>query len=167
LEQKLEDKVIDEVFEMWWPKLESKISKILEEQKVENKALREDRELLDEILAIVRFTAKNSTSPTKSKLGKANYDVEKFESLVSSFIASMEFIFDWDWEHTKSCLTEDSIDYFISPTGNFLNPNIKDEGNNWANRVGFLSSYRSLREFMNENKLQIIEHFSDNSDLPF
>src|SRR5690554_5563070 len=37
-EQKLDEKVLEEVFEMWWPKLESKVAKVLESNQVSNTA---------------------------------------------------------------------------------------------------------------------------------
>lgn len=166
-EQKLDERVLDEVFEMWWPKLESKVVKILETNKVSNTAVRNDRELLEEILAITRLTAKR-TSESNKTTSKQKYNIELFEKLVANFVGGTEAIFEWDWEHTKSCLDGEAIQYFIAPNGDFLNPNVEDEGNNWANRVGFLESYRKLRLFMDDYELRKKHPFFDaNSDLPF
>ena len=141
-EQKLEDKVLDDVFEMWWPKLESKVTKILDDNKVENTSVRSDRELLEEVLGIVRFTAKHTSNSKTKTLRDVNYDIKKFEVLVQDFIAGTVTLFDWDWDHTKSMIEGDSKEYYIKSTGNFLEPHVEDEGNNWANRVGYLESYR-------------------------
>lgn len=55
-EAKLEDSVFDEVFGMWWPKLEEKVSKILKEHKnVDEGDHRADRDLLEEILELTRY----------------------------------------------------------------------------------------------------------------
>ncbi|MBK9730020.1 MAG: toll/interleukin-1 receptor domain-containing protein [Chitinophagaceae bacterium] len=162
-DQKLEDKILDEVFELWWQKLDQKILKILEENKVENTSLRDDRELLEEVLAIVRFTAKHTSTEKKLSTPKINYDIDIFEGLVNSFVLSTQNIFDLDWEHTKSCLDSGSIQSYIDPRGNFLEPNVEDEGSNWGNRVGFLESFRKLERFMQD--YDIVKR--DDSDLPF
>lgn len=167
-EHKLDDKVFDDVFEMWWPKLESKISKILEVNKVENVSLRDDRELLEEILALTRVTARRTISNNESK-SKQKYKTEIFEKLVADFLFGTESIFEWDWEHTKNCLQDEHINYFISSEGDFLNPHIGDEGNNWGNRPGYLNSYRKLKSFMDEYEIRQKNPFlsEDDSDLPF
>ena len=162
---KLEDKVLDDVFEMWWPRLENKITKLLEDNKVENTSLRNDRELLEEVLALTRLTAKNTSLKHRGKATK-DYDAKKFEELVNEFISSTIGIFDSDWEHTKSCLNAQNIGSFISPNGNFLMPNVKNEGNNWGNRVGYLESFRRLKAFMYENEITNFNEFADN-DVPF
>jgi hypothetical protein len=168
IDHKLDDKVFDDVFEMWWPKLESKISKILEVNKVENVSLRNDRELLEEILALTRVTVRRTVTNNEPKL-KQKYKTEFFEKLVADFIFGTEAIFDWDWEHTKTCLDSEYMQYYISPDGNFLNPKIDDEGNNWGNRPAFLNSYRKLKLFMDEYEIRKRNPFTsdDEDDLPF
>ena len=150
---KLDEKVLDEVFEMWWPKLETKIKKILDSNNVKNTAIRNDREILEEILAVTRLTARRTIELGKSPT-KTRYNSEEFEKLVSNFVFGSEMIFDMDWEHTKSCLSDDIIEFFISPNGDFLNPNVADEGNDWGNRLGFLESYRKLKSFMDKYELR-------------
>lgn len=60
LDSKLEAGVLNDVFEMWWPKLESKINEILkthvEEKK--NKNVRSERDILEEILELTRINSK-------------------------------------------------------------------------------------------------------------
>lgn len=164
---KLEDRVFDEVFEMWWPKLEIKIQKILEANKVENVSVRNDRDILEEVLALARLTARQTTQSEKHNL-KTKYNIEVFESLVMNFIGGTEVIFDMDWAHTKSCLEGDSMQYFIAPSGNFLNPNVPDEGNNWANRVGYLESYRKLQSFVSQHGInKKYSYFDFDGDPPF
>jgi hypothetical protein len=47
--------VIDSVFEMWWPKLESQIKEAEEKAKsVDNKDLRSERDLIEEVLSLTR-----------------------------------------------------------------------------------------------------------------
>lgn len=164
-ENKLEDKVLDEVFEMWWPKLESKIVKILETEKVENVSIRNDRELLEEILALSRVTAKRTV--TNNTIEKAKHG-STFVQLVADFMFGTEAILDFDWDHTKSCLENGNMKYFISPNGTFLNPNVEDEANNWANRPAFLKSYRRLKSYMDANNLERTNFLFDfDDDLEF
>lgn len=57
-ELKLESRVINDVFEMWWPKLEEKISEIIgTHDKVGAKKHRTDRDIIEEILHLVRMNS--------------------------------------------------------------------------------------------------------------
>ena len=58
-ESKLESAVLNDVFEMWWPKLEQKISEILKNH-VESSpnALRSERDILEEVLELARISTK-------------------------------------------------------------------------------------------------------------
>lgn len=58
-ESKLEQKYLDETFEMWWPKLEDNIQTILAEAKgTTTTPKRPDRDILEEILELTRSNAK-------------------------------------------------------------------------------------------------------------
>jgi len=58
-EFKLESAVLNDVFEMWWPKLESKVNSILNTHVNEKENnLRSEREILEEILELTRMNAK-------------------------------------------------------------------------------------------------------------
>jgi hypothetical protein len=48
--------VLDNVFEMWWPRLEAQIAEILKDhdEKPDGEARRSDRELLEEVLGLTR-----------------------------------------------------------------------------------------------------------------
>lgn len=50
---------------------------------------------------------------------KTKYNIEVFQRLVMHFLGGTEAIFDMDWEHTKSCLEDDNMQYFIAQNGNF------------------------------------------------
>ena len=64
-EAKLEDSVLDGVFEMWWPKLEEKVNQILKEHKnVDEGGQRTERDLLEEILELTRYSARQGISET-------------------------------------------------------------------------------------------------------
>jgi hypothetical protein len=58
-ESKLESSVLNDVFDMWWPKLELKINAILKNHVVENEInLRSEREILEEVLDLTRINSK-------------------------------------------------------------------------------------------------------------
>lgn len=69
-ENKLDESVLNSVFDMWWPKLEEQIKGIISKHKTDGRstaALRDEREILEEILALTRMSAKRSSPRTKSK----------------------------------------------------------------------------------------------------
>lgn len=56
---KLDSKVLDDVFEMWWPRLEDKIKKVIKNYKEEShEEERSEREILEELLELTRMTAR-------------------------------------------------------------------------------------------------------------
>lgn len=62
-ESKLDQKNLDETFEMWWPKLEGNIKSILSQSQGATKPQkRPDRDILEEILELTRSNAKLSLS---------------------------------------------------------------------------------------------------------
>lgn len=64
---KLDSKVLDEVFEMWWPKLEEKVNNIISSHKEEVKSKqRPEREILEEILQLTRLNTKRPVKRSDS-----------------------------------------------------------------------------------------------------
>lgn len=62
-ESKLEQKSLDETFDMWWPKLEDEINKTLKEATITAKPKkRTDRDILEEILELTRSNSKSLLS---------------------------------------------------------------------------------------------------------
>jgi hypothetical protein len=58
-ESKLESAVLNDVFEMWWPKLEVKINEILKNHVEENHSdMRSERDILEEVLELTRINSK-------------------------------------------------------------------------------------------------------------
>lgn len=58
-ESKLDPAVLNDVFEMWWPKLETKINEILSSHVVVNdNEIRSEREILEEVLKLTRLNSK-------------------------------------------------------------------------------------------------------------
>jgi len=60
-EAKLSSDTLDGVFEMWWPKLEESINKILQAETKTTQKKRHDRELLEEILELCRLRVRKET----------------------------------------------------------------------------------------------------------
>lgn len=78
-EAKLEDSVLDGVFEMWWPKLEGEVSKILQEHKhVEEGDHRTERDILEEILELTRLSARRNRH-------EIHYPSDVLKDLVETF----------------------------------------------------------------------------------
>lgn len=66
-ETKLEQKNLDETFEMWWPKLDEKVKEILNQDKSGTKPKKRDtRDMIEEILDLTRSNAKSILSEQKS-----------------------------------------------------------------------------------------------------
>ena len=61
-ESKLESAVLNDVFEMWWPKLETKVNDILKNHKPDSENnLRSERDILEEVLDLTRLNSKRSS----------------------------------------------------------------------------------------------------------
>jgi hypothetical protein len=59
---KLDQSILDEVFEMWWPRLEGEIKSILQKHKpTDTTPSRQEREILEEILELSRLTARHAS----------------------------------------------------------------------------------------------------------
>lgn len=68
-ELKLDSKVLDEVFDMWWPRLEEKINQTITNYKDESHTEeRPEREILEEILELTRMYAKRT--PRRHEIAK-------------------------------------------------------------------------------------------------
>ena len=64
VEATLEASVLDDVFEMWWPRLEKQVSEILASHKENSKEVRRpDRDILEEILDLTRMNASRLYRP--------------------------------------------------------------------------------------------------------
>lgn len=87
-ENKLDMAILDGVFEMWWPKLEERVNKILLRYNgvEKNKDIRNDRELLEEILQLTRLKS-NSVNEKRHPLIEYNsyrHLVDRLDELVDS-----------------------------------------------------------------------------------
>ena len=146
----LTDDVLRDVFEAFWPKLETRITELLASNHASSEAhSRSERELLEEILGLSRSILKSDKLKLK---GDKN---DQFNTLVSNFLSNFHLVFEEDWEHTIQSLGPEFLKYYISPNATFINPSVEDEQNNWANRGSLLASYRELISFINDNNLEI------------
>lgn len=75
-ENKLSDSVLDSVFEMWWPKLNEEVQKILKkhEDVGGTHPTRDDREILDEILELSRLTARTSRASSHKRIAHGSIE---------------------------------------------------------------------------------------------
>lgn len=142
--ESLSETVLLEVFEMWWPKLNSDINAI----KVENKSYkrRSQEELLNEILVLNRTiisSLKNNSEPNNIE----------FMKLLRNFISSYWGTFDADWDFTINCL--ENIRSYVGINGTFIQPNVDDESNNWGNRGPLLDSFRELVKYCENNNIEL------------
>lgn len=67
-EQRLDDSVLNSVFEMWWPKLNEKVTKIVEKHNskpAHKSGIRSDRDLLEEVLELARLNASSSMNKVR------------------------------------------------------------------------------------------------------
>ena len=115
-ENKLEDSVLTNVFEMWWPRLDTKVKAILEtHSKSQGGAVtsRTDRDILEEILELTRLNASsgrilnrnksNDLSPLRHSVDAvmslcltmsqmADDDASKFFQLIYNIIEPIEYM---------------------------------------------------------------------------
>jgi len=77
-ENKLKAKVLDSVFEKWWPELETKVNTIFTKlDQADEEPIRNDRELLEEILELSRISSRNLRKFSMSIDPGAIYDLLK------------------------------------------------------------------------------------------
>lgn len=89
---KLEETVLDDVYDMWWPKLEEKVQKILDAEKNSGDAShRSDRELIEEILELSRLNSRNKNRKTSQKLELAVVDLVKCTGELAYSFENEEF----------------------------------------------------------------------------
>jgi len=82
----LTESVLNEVFEMWWPRLEENISNISRRHEMPPKShIRSERELIEEILGLVRLQAKNIPSVTSPALRRGAIFEDYYNEEVRNF----------------------------------------------------------------------------------
>jgi len=88
-ESKLKPKILDSVFEKWWPELETKVNTIFTKlDQVDEEPIRTDRELLEEILELSRISSRNLRNlPMPLSLGAIQDLLGKYIGLHNDQIA--------------------------------------------------------------------------------
>lgn len=82
--------VIDSVFEMWWPKLEAQIKEAEEKAKsVDNKDLRSERDLIEEVLSLTRELSINRRFERER-----SFHPRAFEDMISSVERLTEAVYE-------------------------------------------------------------------------
>lgn len=76
--------------------------------------------------------------------------LQNIEAELRDFLEHFEWVFHNDWEMSRACLRDDNFKFYIEENGTFLNPQVDDESNNWANRGALLASYRRLKETLGD-----------------
>jgi hypothetical protein len=61
----LSPEVLENVFTKWWPELDQRVNEILAEVQTEHGASRPERDMLEEILSLVRSTARGRAMPSR------------------------------------------------------------------------------------------------------
>jgi len=90
LDTPLSEKVLEETFDTWWPKIERDLSEIPKPSEIEEEPLRKDREILDEILEKVRSFSR-PTRPLDVRMQETPltvFGLQQPESSVSSLYES-------------------------------------------------------------------------------
>lgn len=64
---------------------------------------------------------------------------------------AMYAVFENDWYHTRMMIVEDDVGGFIGKSATFLNPEVEDESQDWANRAGLLEAYRRAVSVLSKN----------------
>ena len=139
-DRQLEDVVLNNVFETYWPKLEKDIQSLRPSGAKTERRPTDD--ILNEILVLNRTIA--------SSLGNSVSDPE-FKEKLSRFVWSFDLVFDHDWDYSLICLRDSEC--FISRDGTFLHPRVSDESNDWGNRGSLLHAHRDFVDFCRKRGL--------------
>ena len=132
--RQLEDGVLNNVFETFWPRLDRDIQSLRPSGVKTERRPTED--ILNEILVLNRTIA--------SSLGNSVSDPE-FKEKLARFVWSFDLVFHHDWDHSLTCIQDP--EGLISRDGSFIHPMVSDESNNWGNRGSLLYAYRDLMDF--------------------
>lgn len=73
---------------------------------------------------------------------------EDITQALQEFVGAFEIVFRYDWDYTKVMIGDEG------DGGNFIEPNLKDESEDWGARGALLEKYRNLIAVMKLNSLQ-------------
>lgn len=84
-ESRLEEKTLEFVFEMWWPRLETQVSTVIEEHSEEGVGqVRDQKEMIAEVLDLTRLIARKTTSSGSIHPGATSDLLNRFVQLHNS-----------------------------------------------------------------------------------
>ena len=83
--------------------------------------------------------------------GKNLAELRKLLNAYHDFLDAFEMVFHLDWETTRGNICKD---FYISPSGTFIEPGFSDEANNWAERGRLLACYRDIKALLGERQIQ-------------
>jgi hypothetical protein len=79
------------------------------------------------------------------------HELIELGKIAQYFFWDFEVLFDGEWVITKGNIECDPEGFLIKNNGGtFINPLVKDESNNWANRGSLLHNYRELKKILSE-----------------
>lgn len=119
-DSKLDPKVLDDVFEMWWPQLKDKINKTIKDYKEEShEEERSERAILEELLELTRMTARRI--PRKDEDIQFSTPPVVMEDLIRGLIHLLRILEDEkDSPSIRRCFEKDlypPLDYLFAKLG--------------------------------------------------
>ena len=116
-ENSLRTEVLEEVFEMWWPRLKEKVeAELLSSHQVTESSLRSERELLEEILKLSRAS-------TNSQFGNTDESIKRKEAVARIVQRFNELLFECEKTNTTESLRDkllslrEPIQYLVDKSG--------------------------------------------------
>jgi hypothetical protein len=120
-ELRLDDSVLNSVFEMWWPKLSERVTTVMEQYSGKTKAVtttRSDRDILEEVLQLTRLNAASN-----GRFARDSFSGMDPRALIYAFRQMLELIEQVESDESELLLPTISKVYqplkYIADGGNF------------------------------------------------
>ncbi len=159
-ENSLSPDVIDSVFDMWWTKLESQIKEVEESAKsIENKGLRTERDLIEEILSLTRELSINRRFEREREFNR-----RAFEDMINSVERLIQVAYETRNFELIECIKDlhKPLEYFIGE-GMSSSPNFrKDLYSRYRRTRMMLDDFISLSEEKNDEPMRRVGMKWDN-----
>ncbi|CEN38040.1 toll/interleukin-1 receptor domain-containing protein [Capnocytophaga cynodegmi] len=159
-ENSLSPDVIDSVFDMWWTKLESQIKEVEESAKsIENKGLRTERDLIEEILSLTRELSINRRFERERE-----FNPRAFEDMINSVERLTQVAYETRNFELIECIKDlhKPLEYFIEEGMSSL-PNFrKDLYSRYRRTRMMLDDFISLSEEKNDEPMRRVGMKRDN-----
>jgi hypothetical protein len=105
----LPNDIVDDAFEVWWPKLDACLKNIPDTQQ-EQKPNRDEREILEEMLELVRVQSRNALEPDKDIIYKLiRTEVNNFKSYIMSTMVNKDAVLQLEENRLQQDIDECSI----------------------------------------------------------